>query len=104
MTLDIEDAPSNEEVASAERTARERIRTWRRLTLYSTIALVLSCATVVPFSDGEPLHAYWEPFGTIAVYFSMALFLVLVYCCALWWGAWSILRDLQRVYGPSSGR
>lgn len=104
MTLDTEDNPGNEDVASAERTALERIRAWRRRTLYSTIALVLSCATVVPFSDGEPLHAYAEPFGRMAVYLSMALLLVLVYCGALWWGAWSVLRDLQKVYAQSSER
>ena len=97
MTLDIEEAPSNEEITSAKRTARERIRVWQRRTFYSAIALLLGCATVVPFSDGMPLHAYGEPFGNIAVYLSMALLLVLVYCGALWWGAWCVFRYLHMV-------
>ena len=98
MALNIEDAPSNEEILASKRDARARVRLWKKRSAYSVIALLLSCAVVAPFSKGEPLQAYVEPFARILVYVSMALLLVAVYCVALWWGAWSLLRDLEKTY------
>ena len=98
MSLDIGDAPREDEIMALKQDARARLRTWMKRSVYSVIGLFLSCAAVVPFSDGQPLHAYAEPFGRIFVYLSMALLLLVVYCAALWWGAWSLLRDIEKTY------
>ena len=97
MTLNIEDAPSNEEISASKRDAKDRFRLWRQRLIYSGIGLLISVGANVPFSAGMPLHA-WNTFGNALVLLTMALFLVFVYCAALWWGAWSLLRDLKKTY------
>lgn len=101
MTLNIEDAPSNEEILASKRDASERVRLWRKRSIKSLIALFLSCAAVVPFSQGHYLYAYWDSFGKYLGILVMGVFFIAVYCTALWWSAWSLLRDLEKTY-PSS--
>ena len=36
--------------------------------------------------------------GKYLVLLSMAMLLVFVYCNALWWGAWSQLREYEKAY------
>jgi hypothetical protein len=64
--------------------------------LYSIVALLLSCASVIPFSKGHDLHAYAEPFGRLLVYLSMAMLAVFVLCTGFWYSAWQALRDLEK--------
>jgi hypothetical protein len=85
-----------EDVAHARENAGRRLRLWRRRSLYSMAALILSCAFVIPFSKGHFLHAHAEPFGRLLVYLSMALLIVFVYCTGLLWGARRSLRDLEQ--------
>jgi hypothetical protein len=97
MTIfDTESPLSDEELVEARQCARERIGLWRRRSLYSAVALVLSCAAVTPFSKGHSLHAHAEPFGRLLVYLSMALLVVWVYCTGLFWSAWQALRDVEK--------
>jgi hypothetical protein len=97
MTLDIENAPSDEEIRAGKQIARARVRSWMKRSLYSGCALLLSIGADVPFADGMPLHA-WNILATILFLLTMAIFLVTVYCVAMWWGSWTILRDLEKTY------
>ncbi len=97
MTIfDTEPPLSNAEMVEVREFASERIALWRRRALYSTVALFLSCASVIPFSKGHFLHSHSEPFGRLAVYLSMALVVVCVYCTGLFWGTWQALRDVEK--------
>jgi hypothetical protein len=87
--------PTGEELAAVQQNARERLRLWKRRSIYSGIALVLSCASVAPFLYGHPLHVYWESFGKYLVLLSMGFLVVFVYCAALFWAAWSALRGVE---------
>lgn len=89
------DSPlSEEEVIAVRQNPTARLRFWKKRSLYSAVALFLSCASVTPFTSGHFLHADWEPLGRLLVYLSMGLFLWFVYCVALLWGAWSALQAL----------
>jgi hypothetical protein len=93
---DMSETPlSDEELAAVRQNARERLGFWRKRALGSAGASFISCLLVYLFLDGSPLHPYWESFGKYLMLVSMALFLVLVYCAALLWGAWRALRDLE---------
>jgi hypothetical protein len=87
--------PTGEELAAVKQNAKERLRVWKRRSIYSGIALVLSCASVVPFLYGHPLHGYWESFGKYLVLLSMGFLVVFVYCAALFLAALSALRDVE---------
>jgi len=97
MTIsDTEPPLSDEEMAEVREYASERIGLWRKRSLYSIVACLLSCASVIPFSKGHSLHAHSEPFGRLLVYLSMALFVLCVYCTGLLWSAWQALRDVEK--------
>jgi hypothetical protein len=97
MTIfDAERPLSDEELVGVREYARERIGRWRKRSLYSIVALLLSCVSVIPFSKGHSLHAHAEPFGRLLVYLSMALLVVCVYCTGLFWSAWQALRDVEK--------
>ena len=96
--LDIDDAPSQEEMAAVRQHAGMRVRRCRKKSLYAVIGLLLSIGLDVPFSAGMPLHRYWDKVSGVLFFVTMAAFLTAVYCFALWWGAWSQLRDLEKTY------
>jgi hypothetical protein len=95
--LDPGDAPlSKEDLAAVQENAEQRLRVLRRRALYSIAALFLSCTSVAPFAAGNSLHEYWTPVGQLLVLLSMGLMVVCLYCCLLWWGAWSAVRTLKK--------
>jgi protein-S-isoprenylcysteine O-methyltransferase Ste14 len=97
MTIfDSESPLTDEEMLEVRQYARKRIDLWRRRALYSVGALLLSCASVIPFSKGHSLHAYAEPFGKLLVCLSMALLVVCVLCTGFFWSAWQALRDVEK--------
>jgi hypothetical protein len=97
MTIfDAEGSLSNEELVEARQYARELIGLRRKRSIYSTVALLLSCAFVYPFLKGHTLHNYWESFGKYLILVSMALLVVWVYYTGLWWSAWQALRDVEK--------
>jgi|SRR5580700_10454059 hypothetical protein len=91
-----EEPLSKEELIEVREYANERIRLWRKRSLYSGIALFLSCASVGPFLRGHSLHAHWDSFGKYLVLLSMGLLVVFVYCTGLAWSAWMALRDVTK--------
>jgi len=97
--FDSESPLSDHEMLEVRQYARERIALWRKRALYSTVALLLSCASVIPFSKGHSLHAHAEPFGRLLVYLSMALLVVFVVCTGFFYSAWQALRDVEKGQG-----
>jgi hypothetical protein len=97
--FDSESPLSNEEMLEVRQFAKERIGLWRRRFVYSIVALVLACASVIPFSKGHSLHAHAEPFGRLLVYLSMAMLVVFVLCTGFFYSAWQALRDVEKGQG-----
>jgi hypothetical protein len=85
MALDGDERPlSEEEIEAVEQNAKERLRAWKKRTLYSMAAFFLNSTATAPFLAGHRLHAYWESIGKYLVLLSMALLPVLVCCLGLW--------------------
>jgi hypothetical protein len=97
--FDSESPLSDQEMLEVRRYARERIGLWRRRSIYSTVAFLLSCAGVYPFLKGRPLHEYWESFGKYLVLVSMAMLVVFVLCTGFFYSAWQALRDVEKGQG-----
>jgi hypothetical protein len=95
--FDASDGPvSEEDLREVRQYANERINLWRKRSVYSGIALFLTCASVEPFLYGHSLHIYWESFGKYLVLLAMGLLVVFVYCAGLWYSAWAALRDVTK--------
>jgi hypothetical protein len=94
--MDGEVPTGTEEIREVRQYAYKYISLWRKRTLYSTLALLLSCASVYLFSDGHPLHRRWEDIGKYLVLVSMGLLLLFVYCAGSWYSAWQALRDVEK--------
>jgi membrane protease YdiL (CAAX protease family) len=90
--FDSENPLSDQEMLEVKQFAEEHIGLWRKRSIYSPVALLLSCATVYPFLKGHPLHEYWEPFGKYLVLLSMAMLVVLVLCIGFFCSAWQALQ------------
>lgn len=85
---DGEDDPlSEEELAEVRVHAIARLRLWKRRSVWSLVAFFVACASVAPFLAGQPLHAYFKPFGTVLVTVSLALLIWLLNCALLLWSA-----------------
>lgn len=97
--FDSESPLSEQEILEVRQYASERIAGWRRRSLYSTVALVLTCASIYPFLAGHSLHAYWEPFGKYLVFVAMALLVVFVLCTGFFYSSWQALRDFKKGQG-----
>jgi hypothetical protein len=96
MLFDTTSEPDNEkDLAEALENAKRRFRLWRRRSLYSTLAFVLSCAAVYPFVDGRTLSAQGESLKLAFLLLSLALLIVFLYCTLLLSGAWRSVRDLE---------
>jgi len=94
--LKISDAESP--LSDAERQyAQTILRRRRMLAFYSTLALVLGCAAEYPFLAGHSLHAYWNSIGKQLLLLPLALFIVFVYMCAMWYAAWQAFSDVEKV-------
>ena len=91
-----EDPLGEDELREVRKYANERIGLWKKRSMYSGIALFLSCASVGPFLDGHSLHSSWNLFGKYLVLLSMGLLVVFVFCASLWWSAWMALRDVTK--------
>jgi hypothetical protein len=94
--LDAESPLSGEGMSEVRQFAAEQIAVWRRRSLYSTAALVLTCAFIYPFLAGHPLHGYWESFGKYLIFVAMAFLIVFVLCTGLFYSAWQALRDVEK--------
>ena len=98
MALNTEESPGREEILEVTQHARTRVRRWKRRAVYSTFALLLNCAAIVPCLEGHSLHRCWHSFGRCLILVAMGVTLIFTYCVGLFWGALSQLRELERTY------
>jgi hypothetical protein len=97
LIFGIADDPLSEgQSEEVRRYAKAVIGLWKKRSLYSGVGLFLSCASVAPFLYGHALHAHWNSIGKYLLLLSMGLLPVFVYCAAMWWNAWSALRDVTK--------
>lgn len=96
--LDIDGAPSGEEIRSAIEGTRAEMRKWKGRTGWALLCFAVSCGFVVLISDLGPFHSAWKTFGLAMIVVWLALLLVLVYCGAMWWSMRAALRDMERTY------
>ena len=94
--FDSESPLSDQEMLEVRQYAKEHTGLWRRRSIYSTVALLLGCASVYPFLEGHSLHRYWESFGKYFVLLSMAMLVVFVLCTGFFYSAWQALRDVEK--------
>jgi hypothetical protein len=97
--FDAEDPLSGEDMTEFRHHAQTVIRLWRTRACYSTLVLVLGCASVYPFLAGHSLHVHWDSIGKYLLLLSMGLLVVFVYSCAMWYSAWQALHDVEKEQG-----
>lgn len=88
---------SIEESAGAIEDAKERLGLWKTRALYATAAFFLSCASVVPFLYGHPLHSHWDSFGKYLVLLSMALLIPFAVSVGIAIDSWFFLRSVKKI-------
>jgi hypothetical protein len=94
---DLNEAPlTREELEAARQKARLVLQLWKRRAAYSTVAFILSCASVTPFLYGFPLHAHWDSFGKYLVLLSMGLLLPFVVCVGIAISSWIHVREMEK--------
>jgi hypothetical protein len=97
MIFDTTESPLSEyELIAIKQNARVRLRLWKRRSLYSVGAFLLSCVCVYPFVDGRQLSVHGESVKQGLLLLAMALLLIVLYCSLLFWGAWRALRDVEK--------
>lgn len=89
---------SKEEIEEIKQNIRGNLRIWRKRTLYSTVALLLSCACVYPFVDGHQISSYGEILKRKLLLLCLALLVVSAFCAYCWWYDWYELRDVEKLY------
>lgn len=102
MVLNIEDAPSEQEIREAAGNEKERLvrRRFRPFCFFG--ALLFYCSLVDPFLAGHSLHVHWKSFGLHIAFPTVVAQPTSVNCAALWWGACSLLRNLEGLYSRPS--
>jgi len=88
--------PGADELDEVRRRASQYICLWRTRTIYSGIALSLSCASVYPFLAGHRFHTQSTSLGKYLVFLSMVLLPVFLGCAAFWYNGWEALRRIEK--------
>jgi hypothetical protein len=98
MVFDFDSPPDNEEeIAAAKEDARKLLRLRTKSAIYATGAFFLSCASVVPFLYGHPLHSYWEPIGKYLVLLSMGLLVPFGILAGIAINTWFYAREVEKI-------
>jgi hypothetical protein len=97
MVLDIQDAPSQDEIREAIQDVREALERWRFRTICAAGFWLLCCAVAYPFMAGHSLHAYWESVKLLIFLPTTVAPLALTICAISWWGASSSIRSLKKL-------
>jgi len=72
--------------------AEARLKKTVRPTIISTVLFSVCVFMTLLFTVQGPFHRYWQPFGVICDFFSMAMLLVVVYTVGMTYNAWSLRR------------
>jgi membrane protein YdbS with pleckstrin-like domain len=76
----------------------QRIRKWKRGTVWLGIALICCVVAVVPFVYGYPLHNYWDAVGKKILVLSMCLLPLFMFSAGITYMFWSYLRAIKNVH------
>ena len=85
------------DVHAAVGCAKRLLRIRTRRAIYVTVGFILSCASVVLFSDGFPLHSYWQSLGRFFLLLWMALLVPFVVIVGLAIDAWVGVREMEKI-------
>jgi uncharacterized membrane protein len=97
MVLDIENAPSQDEIREAIGDAIESIDRWRFRTFCAVAFWVFCCVVIYPFMAGHSLHAYWQSIKFLIFLPTLIAPVALTFCAISWWGARSDVRSLRKL-------
>jgi uncharacterized membrane protein len=97
MVLDMENAPSQDEIREAIGDAIESIDRWRFRTFCAAAAWVLCCAAIYPFMAGHSLHVYWDSIKFLVFLPTLIAPVALIFCAISWWGASSDVRSMKKL-------
>jgi hypothetical protein len=95
--LDIEDAPSQEEIREAHQDALASVERWRSRTIFAAGFWLLCCAIVYPFMAGHSLHAYWMTVRYLVFLPTLVAPLALTICAICWCASVSDVKSLHRL-------
>lgn len=97
MIYDMETPPaSKEEIEQAKQDARRYLWVRTKRAIYAAVVFFLSCASVVPFLYGHPLHTYWESFGKYLLLVSMGVLIPFVALAGSAINAWFFVREVEK--------
>ena len=94
--LDSDGPLSDQEMLEVQQYAKERISLWRRRSIRSIVAFLLSCLGTYTSLQGHPPHEYWGAFGKYLVFVSMAMLVVFVFCRGFFYSACRALRKVEK--------
>lgn len=96
MALNIDEAPTADELRLIVKRSHSRIVLWRQRTRVFASATLLGILILLPFLDHGPLNRQFDPLGVVLVWVTLALLLLTVNCGAFWYYAWQFDRDVRR--------
>jgi hypothetical protein len=85
------------EATKQDELVEQRLQKWKRGTVSSGIALLVSMGLVVPFLAGHSLHKYWTA-GRFLVYLSMCLLTAFTYAAATTYNFWFYLKAMKKIH------
>lgn len=88
--------------AEQESDVAQRLRKWKRATIWLAIALTASIGSIVPFLEGHTLHEYFAGGEKYLIYLSMCLLSLFMYTAGTTYNFWSYLRALRRIKGNAT--
>jgi len=100
-------ADERRQAQELEADIEQRLRKWKRGTVWLGIALASSIVGVVPFLYGYPLHDYWDAIGKKILVLSMCLLSLFMYSVGTTYNFWSYLRttkNIHRKFAPPDSR
>lgn len=87
------------EAAEFERLAAEHHRIVVRSAAWTGAALLLDLLCIIPFAEGNFLHAYHNPAGEILGWVAIGLGLLLLLKVGFVWSSWLSAEETRRVRG-----
>ena len=98
MVLDIDESPSQEEIAAVLELQKGRIAHWKTRTVQSVLTFALSAGATSLFLAGMPLHSLWDRIGRYGLLVTYAAMIWALRCVLLLWGAYSQSREFKKKY------
>ena len=93
--FDSESPLSEQERLEVRDYAKGRIGLWRRRSIYSAVALVASCTSVIPFSRALSSRSCRAVRETVGLALYGAAYRLRI-CTGFFYSAWQALRDMEK--------